>query len=495
MDPNLKDPQTLEEMSSPSPSIVFHQMTSKPLIEEILAQSKTAFWLLVVTGMVWGSEEMWQKLGNVIIGIDKNGYPCIATAVSIAVSSPTMSSSSSTQLNAMHLNTTCTTSDIETETPSLTSTTSTPNTPNTIHPSPASETFSYSCSLLSYQMKKYLCRCWYILVRIIVTLSVGLILLSIATTSVYVSSSNWSKEIVLFYCSMFIQAITTLITTQLMMTRLQSKAPIYCLSAFHGNIIPLCSIFFVYTITLEALTLFHHDTYAFFIGFSNYTLLACLMFILIDIHSSTQLLDYLIIKLKSATSQHSTNKKTTALDTTTTKWEAASPLSLISIDPESNSRNQRALSVLPINLQDYEDIRLEIQQRVQESWYINTFAVTVAGLNLANLLIGAFTYLPTFNPYDATEIILQLSKEIVFLFIVFCYCAELNAKAVRFNDQLGNYLAWHQQPMHVWHYACLNPISFELGGYVVTWSRIAIQLASIGVGILLGFARRLLLGG
>jgi hypothetical protein len=153
--------------------------------------------------------------------------------------------------------------------------------------------------------------------------------------------------------------------------------------------------------------------------------------------------------------------------------------------------DSKSIIVSPlISLYEYELIRLEIQKRVQESWYTNTFAVVVAVLNLANLIVGAFTYFTSIVAHRKITIILQMSKEIIFLLIVFCYCAELNAKAIRFNDKLGSYLAWHEKPMHVWHYACLNPISFELGGYAVTWSRIGWQLLSVAIGVGVGLLRQ-----
>jgi hypothetical protein len=44
--------------------------------------------------------------------------------------------------------------------------------------------------------------------------------------------------------------------------------------------------------------------------------------------------------------------------------------------------------------------------------------------------------------------------------------------------------------MHIWQYACLNPISFELGGYAVTWKGILLQLLSVAVGVGFGLVRQ-----
>jgi hypothetical protein len=422
-------------------------MTSKPLIDAIFEECRASWWLLVLTGMVWGSEEMWQTLGDTIIGFDRHGNP------RYFVNSCATQKQTEKQEHDIEL------SDLRS-----TSQPSSSQSPETSH----STTIRLCCSCtISIQMKKYLCRIWYILVRIIVALSIVLILLSVGLNIKY-GKTLFDDGILFFYCTMFIQALATIITSQLMMQRLQKPAPVYCVSAFRGSVVTLCILFFILTIGL-----------------------ACLMFILADIQSSRQLLDQLMNKLEF----HITSSKQNSVS------EEISPLMQTQQGPREtfNTATERMMmntnsSWLPITLPEYEEVRSEICKRVQESWYTNTFAVTVAALNLANLVVGAFTYLNKLDPYDSSEIILQLSKEIVFLFIVFCYCAELNAKSVRFNDQLGSYLAWYERPMHVWHYACLNPISFELGGYVVTWSRIAIQLASIGVGILVGFARQFIMG-
>ena len=84
---------------------------------------------------------------------------------------------------------------------------------------------------------------------------------------------------------------------------------------------------------------------------------------------------------------------------------------------------------MEIAYKEYELIRKEILQRVNESWYINTFAVTVAGMIVLMLVVAEFSFMRVFPPLNNVQVAVQLGKEIIFLFIVLCYSAIMNAKS------------------------------------------------------------------
>jgi hypothetical protein len=188
-------------------------------------------------------------------------------------------------------------------------------------------------------------------------------------------------------------------------------------------------------------------------------------------------------------------------------WSSSSQQQQSTTNPLSPSHDSNAISTkksvlvddgfskqdpMLITIAEYDLIRLEIQQRVRESWYINTLAVTIAALNILNLAIGAFSYLQFLKPIDVAKIVIQLSKEIVFLLIIFVDCATLNAKVDLFLIKLGNYVSWYDKSVSLWLYATLNPICFKLGGYVVTWNRIMLQVASVVIGVVFGVLKKVI---
>ena len=535
-----------ESRSRPLSTMPF-QMTEQPLGDVLYLIHRKSWWLLTLTGMIWGSDKFWTEIvSTTLMVLDKSGHlhcyevfpdppltipsNTVSRPASIKIESdsevvvnspishhgrnqvvcgrmhdhaeretdielqPVMSFSSlrSAPITTPIISpTSINAGDTLSKTQSNTSHNSTTINASLSNSSPSCSSShpTYSCSVsssnspisfdplititLSSFTKMVLCRIFYCLIRLLILGSIILIIMTLIAIIFFVSG-NYDHAYIIFYLTMLIQSITTIITTYFMIKRLQQTIPQYCLSVIPQTI-PICISFFILTIALEIVTLIRLNIYSFFLGFSNYTLLACLMFILMDIFSSMKLIDELIDRVDYQCELTPIGKKKNRLSLTLT---AETPL----------------LEEEIVSLEEYEEIRQEIQQRVQDSWYTNTFTVTVATLNVVNLIIGGFTYLRNTDGVDISEIVIQLSKEIIFLLIIFCYCAELNAKVVCFNEKLGRYLTWHKKELFVWHYACLNPISFELGGYVVTWYRIGLQLLSISISVMLGFVRAFLMG-
>ena len=420
------------------------QMTTKPLVEVLCDECRSSWWLLVLSGMVWGSDEMWKRTGRTHLILDDNGnihnFRVIADNASTTGSSSTATSDNPAIVHAIiHLR-------------------------------------------ISSSFKRILCRVWYVVIRLLIALSMLVIIIYSANRMIFYRGTEYNLQIFFLYLTIFMQAITTLVITGLMTRRVHNFAPLYTIN-YYPKATPYCFSFFALSIILEIFCLIgDSNPTAFIIAWSNFTLMVCLLFIIVDIQSSSGLVDHLLNKLERYESYYK-GKSRCGLQNTSNAESFNPLLSSIGVVPSHFDTHM-------ISIDEYELIRKEVLQRVNESWYVNSAAVTVAALNLLNLAIGAFSYLKLFNTWYCIEVVIQLGKEIVFLFIVFCFCASINAKVDVFFTKLGNYTSWHEKPVYLWLYASLNPISFKLGGYVVTWNSILLQILSIVIGVVFGVLKQ-----
>ena len=443
---NSADNNTLmviEDSSNQSPDYTWtygslKQLTLKPLVEVLFDTSRPSWWLLVLTGMVWGTDDMWRRLRNSTWALSKSGkcqyYMEGDLPLSSATDNPPIVKDSLLKLT------------------------------------------------ITVTFKKYICRTWFILVRLMVIISIIFILFKLFSRVAGQGNHDYDQfnnQLLMFYVTMLIQAITTLATTRLLDRRLYSFAPQYTISAYQPTI-KMCYTFLGLALFMEVLFLVDLQVITFVFGFNNFTLMSCLMFILVDVQSSSGLVDHLLKKLDYFETQINPD-----ID------NATNPL--LEDGVPNNIHSYGHDGKLEITYKEYELIRKEILQRVNESWYINTFAVTVAGLNVLMLVVAAFSFMRVFPPLTNVQVVVQLGKEIIFLFIVFCYSAAMNAKAETFLKKFGNYVSANNRPMNVWVYATLNPISFKLGGYVATWNSIAVQAASVIAGVVVGFVKTAIL--
>jgi hypothetical protein len=413
------------------------QQTLKPLVEVLFDSCRSAWWLLVLTGMVWGNDEMWNRLRNSVFSIDRRGKCHYYVQGDLPI-----------------------------------------------------EDVAHESSLIqitfTVTMKKIVCRGWFLLIRAIVLVSIAFIIFIIQRGQVQDRLKVYSAELTLFYVAMLVQAITTLVTTRLLNRRLYSFAPQYTIP-YYRTALPFCFLLLGIAILQQVIAVIEFEIIVFFVGLSNFTLLTCLMFILVDIQSSDALVEHLTQRLKWFEKQ--------LRDKTIDQGEEVNPL-ITRADEEERSivDSMKGSSSFEISFQEYELIRTEILQRVSESWYINTFAVTVAGLNVLVLCVGVYSFMRVFTPLNNCTVILQLGKEIIFLLIVFCYSATMNSKAQYFIYKLGNYIgSCSNRSMNVWLYASLNPIAFKLGGYVATWKSIALQVLSLAIGVVVGYIKTAIL--
>jgi hypothetical protein len=206
---------------SSDPVHPLHQMTSKPLIEVILEESWSSWLLLVITGMVWGSEEMWGNLMDIpdtttFTAHDRDGKSCIWDCCSRNLNKEEI------ELRATHGDNISEPDAHDTKKNSL------------LHP-PHKRCRS---------VWKYLSRFWYISIRVMAVYSIVFGILLVNKTSKNDPNGERDYGYVLFACTLVVQTLATIITTQLMAQRLNNPASLYCLPYFRGDIIPLCSFSF-----------------------------------------------------------------------------------------------------------------------------------------------------------------------------------------------------------------------------------------------------------
>ncbi len=169
------------------------QMTTKPLVEVLCDECRSSWWLLVLSGMVWGSDEMWKRTGRTHLILDDNGnihnFRVIADNASTTGSSSTATSDNPAIVHAIILR-------------------------------------------ISSSFKRILCRVWYVVIRLLIALSMLVIIIYSANRMIFYRGTEYNLQIFFLYLTIFIQAITTLVITGLMTRRVHKFAPLYTINYY-----------------------------------------------------------------------------------------------------------------------------------------------------------------------------------------------------------------------------------------------------------------------